>query len=503
VRLACQVTPEDDLEVTIINRALPSAWRHIASPSLNGADCGSRGPYPASLLPKGISNAYGVAVDLGTTHISLSFFDLLTGEWLAGRQGMNPQAEYGADIMTRLGAARESRRSAEAMRKQAIEAIGQAIVDVAVGEGIRTQDVARLVLVGNTAMLGLLSGRNYPLLLDPAHWTSRIDCAPEKPKELAREWELHEEAVPEIVPALAGFVGSDLSAGIIATSLCHIPGSLLIDFGTNSEVALWDGKDLWVTSAAGGPAFEGCGISCGMGAEPGAIFRARSTSARGQTSREPTEHSFVPEKENPVSSDRSACRHPSGLRFDLRFETLEDEKPAGFCGSGLVDLIASLVRAGKLSATGRFTSGIPGSGLVVLEGEPGLTLTKRDVDVFQRAKGAVQAGVRVLLSKAGMSREDLRRVYVGGAFGRFLDLESAAAVGLLPDMSHEAIQLCGNTALAGCEALLMRPGSIESLEEVAARARIINLAQCDEFEDLFLEGLYLRRWPYTDCDGIG
>jgi uncharacterized 2Fe-2S/4Fe-4S cluster protein (DUF4445 family) len=203
-------------------------------------------------------------------------------------------------------------------------------------------------------------------------------------------------------------------------------------------------------------------------------------------------------EESPAARGRSAVHHPPVFGLDLRFETIENEKPAGFCGSGLVDLIACLVRAGALGATGRFISDVPGSGLVALEGEPGLTLTKRDVDVFQRAKGAVQAGVRVLLSKAGMSREDLRRVYVGGAFGRFLDPDSAAAVGLLPDMGREAVQLCGNTALAGCEALLMHPGSTESLEKLAARARVINLARCDEFEDFFLEGLYLRRWPLTD-----
>ena len=140
-------------------------------------------------------------------------------------------------------------------------------------------------------------------------------------------------------------------------------GSLLIDFGTNSEIALWDGRSLWVTSAAGGPAFEGCGIGCGTPAEPGAICRV--TRPR---------------------SDRPAA---------LEFQTIDDEKPRGLCGSGLVDLIACLLESGKLTRIGRFSAEVPRGGIVLLNGDrQPLVLTKRDVDIFQRAKAAIFAGVR-------------------------------------------------------------------------------------------------------------
>ncbi|MBI5582458.1 MAG: DUF4445 domain-containing protein [Deltaproteobacteria bacterium] len=460
VRLACQVRPRQDMEVTILNPAPPSRWRTII-PAHGDHPYGRRTPAPSFPdLPKDIKRPHGLAIDLGTTHISLSFFDFSAGQWFTGRRGLNPQGVYGADVMTRLTAACESPRLAQDMRKQTIEAISDAVQDVATREGMGTEEIVKCLLVGNTAMLALLSGRNTPLLLQPAHWEHPIDCLPEDPEDLRRSWGIHPEALIEIPPPLAGFVGSDLLAGIVATGLVEAgPGSLLIDFGTNSEIALWDGNTLWVTSAAGGPAFEGCGLGCGIPAESGAIYQVKG----------------------------------SGL--DLDFRTIDGAFPRGLCGSGIVDLIACLARSGILTPTGCFAPGFPQNGFVLPLQGPRLLLTKRDVDVFQRAKGAISAAVRVLLSLAGMGPRDLRHIYLGGAFGHFLDKANAAAVGLLPHGRAEFIHLCGNTALAGCESLLMTSDSVESLRRLTDRARIINLARNDEFEDFFLEGLYLSPWP--------
>src|SRR5208337_1231786 len=192
------------------------------------------------------------------------------------RRGLNPQGTYGTDVMARLIAANESQQAARVLRRLAVDAIGSAIMDVATREGIGAEQVVRVAIVGNTAMLALLSGRNSHLLLQPAYWTRHIDCSAENtgnPQELSLELGINSEALIEVLPPLAGFVGSDLLAGVLAAGLLKGErGSLLIDFGTNSEIALWDGRSLWVTSAAGGPAFEGCGIGCGTPAEPGAIY---------------------------------------------------------------------------------------------------------------------------------------------------------------------------------------------------------------------------------------
>jgi uncharacterized 2Fe-2S/4Fe-4S cluster protein (DUF4445 family) len=260
----------------------------------------------------------------------------------------------------------------------------------------------------------------------------------------------------DLVPPLAGFVGSDLLAGVVGTGLAERPGSLLVDLGTNAEIALWDGAVLWVTSAAGGPAFEGSRARCGMPAEPGAIFRV----------------------------DR-----PGGGA--LRCRVIGGGTAIGLCGSGLVDLISCLRAAGDLSETGRFTTPDPSSGFGI-RADPPLRLSAADVDAFQRAKAAIAGGVRVLLDHAGIRARDLARVCVAGEFGLHLDVANAAAVGLLPAVPADRVELCGNTALAGCERLLTAPATADAMARLRDRATVVNLARCPEFEDRFLEGLYLR-----------
>jgi uncharacterized 2Fe-2S/4Fe-4S cluster protein (DUF4445 family) len=386
--------------------------------------------------------------------------------------------------MTRLCAAHESQQTARILKRLVVDAIGTALMDIAAREGISLEQVVKATVVGNTAMLALLSGRNSHLLLQPSYWMRPIDCVLDNPKELAAEWGIYPGAIVEILSPLSGFVGSDLLAGILATKLFESePGTLLIDFGTNSEIALWDGECLWVTSAAGGPAFEGCGISCGIPAEPGAIYQVRELAGDWQWSAEARGNSG----DSILESD--------GLGLGLEFRTVDHEKPRGFCGSGIIDLIACLLRSGKLTSIGRFSAEVSGGSIVVLIGNRApLLLTKRDVDVFQRAKAAISAAVRVLLSMARMRTTELKRIHIGGAFGHFLNRRNSIEIGLLPELSHDAIELCGNSALRGCEELLMSDHSTRILMDLKANARLINLAQSEEFEALFLEGLYLGKW---------
>ena len=373
------------------------------------------------------------------------------------RYALNPQMDFGADVMSRLVAASESQKGARALRRLAVKAIGEGLLDIAAREGINIQLVVRLVLVGNTAMLALLSGRNYELLLQPRHWMSAVDCLPDFTEPWAESWGIHSQSVIEVLPPLAGFIGSDLLAGVMATRLTESEDcGLLIDFGTNSEIALWDGQILRATSAAGGPAFEGCGISCGVPVESGAIYDVQVK---------------------------------DGI-FD--YSIIAGSKPSGICGSGLVDLIAGLVRSGLLNELGRWAATVPERGFELVPKDPGIVLTKRDVDMFQRAKAAIGAGIRVLLNQAGMGCEDLRRIFVGGAFGRFLNIENAQAIGLLPMVHSKRVELCGNIALAGCEEMLLSPGTIDGLKDLGSRTEIVNLSQCLDFEDHFLENLYLR-----------
>lgn len=453
VRLACQVRPWHDLRLSILTPVPESNWR-----SLDDDDGPLAGNEPRQgMLPAG--KEYGVAVDLGTTQIRLSVLDLATGQRLAGRSGLNPQARFGADVLTRLLAAAESESAAAEVGGVVRQAIGQALSDLICREGLLPTMIAKLTIVGNTAMLCLLSGRNHRLLLLPEYWMREVKCQPADTRAWCTDWGLETETPVEVVAPLAGFVGSDLLVGVLATGLCTgPPGSLLIDFGTNSEMALWDGETLWVSAAAGGPAFEGCGIRCGMPAIPGAICRAEL-------------------------ADEAT---------DFALTVLGGGQAKGICGSGLVDMVALLRRRGMLKANGRLLSPVGELGLTLREDLPDIRLNNQDVDALQRAKAAIGAGAQCLMSQAGIGLGDLRRLCVAGAFGRHLDIANAQAIGLLPAIPAETIELCGNTALAGCEQILLSPDGPAGLDQLREKCRTVNLSLISGFEDLFVDNLYLQ-----------
>ena len=452
-RLACQLKPTNDLQLRIINRVSTFNWHDLPADCL---PCSSLHLNSLAEVPSA-KTSYALAIDLGTTHISLSLLDLKSGRRLYGRVGPNPQSLYGTDVVTRLIAAGDSPVNARRLACLPLEAVAEALREMGLRDGFWPANIAQVAIVGNTAMLSLLTGADPRKLLQPENWTLPVECKAEQPQTWISLLEIHSQATVEVISPLAGFVGSDLLAGVVATRLTEQPGSLLIDFGTNSEMALWDGHTLWVTSAAGGPAFEGCGIQCGMPAEPGAIYHFGG----------------------PQSSD------------GLQFQVLGGGVAKGFCGSGFVDLIAYLRDNGELTRTGSFTSDRH-AGYIVLGTDPVIRLTKKDVDTFQRAKAAIGAGVSTLLFKAQLSAIELNRICVCGAFGRNLNVRNAQRVGLLPDLTEGCVELCGNTALAGCERLLL--SSIGSAELVSLRrkATIINLSQASDFDALFLENLYLQ-----------
>jgi len=465
VRLACQVVPRGDLEVEVLATAARPAWRWLR----RDETAPPRVPLPAA-HPAATDSArtraasagrLGVAVDLGTTTLSLSLFDLATGRWRAGCRGPNPQALFGQDILTRLMAAIESSAQAGQMCQAVVEAISLAISGLAIRARAQTADIAAVTVVANPTMLALLTGDRIARLIDPRSWSQPLTCHPADLAAWALAWGIDAAARIDLVAPLAGLIGSDLLAGLIATGLTDtVSAGLLIDFGTNSELALWDGTTLWATSAAGGPAFEGSGLGCGLPAEPGAIDRLVFRDAR------------------PV------------------WHVIGGGPPHGLCGTGLVDLIAGLRRAGQLTERGCFApegpADGPPAGFALAAGGPGVRLSGADVDLFQAAKAAIGAGVALLLEHAGLEVASLGRVCVGGTFGSGLDIANAQAIGLLPAIPSARVELCGNTALAGARALLLAPEPGARLTAIRAQARVINLAREPDFDDRFLDQLYLR-----------
>jgi len=452
-RLACQIVPSGDMDVTVLEPARPSPWRTPANFSYRPA-------YPLSGGRAADGLPLGIAVDLGTTHISVAICDVLRGGRVAVRSGPNPQAHVGADVLGRLDAAARSPSAAQRLRALALDAIGSALLELSQNEGLALPRVGRVRVVGNSAMLTLLSGRSPGAMLDPSGWTEPVDCTLEDVAAVAEAWQLAPSAAIELVQPLGGFVGSDLVAGVVCCRLTESADpALLIDFGTNSEIALWDGARLWVTAAAGGPAFEATGIGCGIGAEPGAVHRL--------------------------------SRAPDGAWSG---EVLESSPARGICGSGFVDLLAIFRASREIDERGRPLR----EPLTVRVGAVEFGVSKADVDMLQRAKAAVAAGVEVLCRRAGVSFERIRAVHVAGSFGEHLEIANAIRIGLLPPVPAGRVTLAGNTALKGALDLLLSGEADAALARARERATVVNLSMEEDFEELFVDHLHIREMEARD-----
>ena len=453
IRLACQVIPVDNLCVEVVNPAPANGCRAMQDDEFFPVHSSS---IALRRLPP---QKYGIAVDLGTTHVNLSLWDLLPRERIAGCVAPNRQSRFGSDVLTRIMAATEKREQAQLIAALGRETIGELLQTIFKRSGRNPQESGRMLIAGNTAQLALLCEEHYDCLLKPEYWTRPLECRPADPASWLRQWNLNPQTELEVLQPLAGFVGSDLLAGVRATEMTESTRpSLLIDFGTNSEIALWDGRTLWVTSAAGGPAFEGCGLSCGMAALPGAVY---------------------------------ACS-PGSTSDQLTGHTITGTKARGICGSGMVDVVACLLNSGILTATGSFCNTADPQRFPFTVGSTQLQVTRRDIDLFQRAKAAIGTGVQSLLDAAGMKVPQLDRLLLAGAFGQFLNVSNAQCIGLLPHISTERVTLCGNSSLGGCETLLLNGDAAEAMRSLRENSRLINLSKSDTFEDLFLSNLHLR-----------
>jgi uncharacterized 2Fe-2S/4Fe-4S cluster protein (DUF4445 family) len=455
LRLACQLRLKGDTEILLDHPAPPSQWKSIPAEDLP----------PPGKLPGLDKHIYGVAVDLGTTHIRVALWDRRRGKRIAARRGPNPQGVFGADVLNRLVAARACPERAHELAQLARTAIIQAVRDILardVGEVTPMMaEIGQVVVVGNTAMLALLTEQGGDALLDPENWQRAVDYRPYDAVAWQAQWYMPNAAI-SVPPSVAGFIGSDLVADLIATNLASGPvGSLLLDVGTNTEIALWDGKVLHVTSVPGGPAFEGAGISFGMPADPGAICRVKFG----------------------ASASSFAC------------DTIGGSEARGFCGSGLADAVAVLLAADVIKPSGRFAVAPGDEGYQLDPINPRTAITASDIDAFQRAKAATSAAMAELLNLAHMEWGDLKRLCICGAFGHTLDIGNAQAVGLLPEIDPSCIELHADATLAGCERALLTSDGEAYFADMTGKLHAINLSFVEGYDDRYIDHLRLRAMP--------
>ena len=388
---------------------------------------------------------YGVAIDIGTTTLAARLYDT-KGTPHAETSRLNPQQEWGADVISRIEAALDgkARELAGAIRK----ALDEILAELAQKAGIFSQEIDGVVITGNTVMLSLLTEESVEPFSHAPFDAKRLfgETLTAESLELTS---LKSETSVYLPPCISAFVGADTTCAILATELTQkTEPTMLADIGTNGEMALWSNGKLTVCSTAAGPAFEGVGISMGMRGAVGAIDKV--------TLKDDALHAHV----------------------------IGDTEPKGICGSGLVDAVACMLDHEILDESG------------FLEDEPftvqaPVTLTQKDIRMLQLAKSAISAGLMTLIQNEKFQPSDIQTLYIAGGFGNYLNPQSAARIGLLPNGLTACLQAVGNAALAGASMLLLNATVKEQAAKLAKKTAVLDLSTNPTFSELYMSGMTL------------
>ncbi len=407
----------------------------------------------------------GFAADIGTTKIAGYLVDLETGQTLASQGLMNPQISYGEDVVTRIDLARRSSADAERMRQLLTDALNQMLDGLCTQVHVQSEQIVEAVIVGNTAIHHLFL-RLPVIQLGLAPYIPAMRAALDiKAHDLGLR--LAPGAYVHLLPNIAGYAGADHVAMILATRIAETDGIILaLDIGTNTEICLNHRGRLASVSCASGPAFEGAHIQFGMRAAPGAIEHMRMT------------------------------------QDQIEYQIIGGGVPVGICGSGLLDVVAQLRLNGVLNRHGqmqnhprvRETNGVREFVLVSEQQRPGqkaIVVSQLDVRELQLAKGAIRAGIQVLVESEGIAEQDIGRVIIAGAFGTFIDVASAVTIGMLPTLPRDCFSQVGNAAGTGARLALISREQRARAQAIAERAGYIELASVPGFQRKFAQATFL------------
>lgn len=427
---ACETAAAEDLEVRTLTE---NARIQVLTEGVNSVS-GEAWPW---------GDGYAAAFDLGTTSIAGY---LLCRDGAEVRAGMlNPQSQYGADVITRADWALA--HGTEALSGCVREALDGLLGDLCRDAGIQREQVKAVCIVGNTCMHHfLLNISPDPLVHAPYHPAVKeallleaADCG----------FHAHPDAKLFLPPVIAGFVGSDTVGCLLAGDWENKEVlTLLIDIGTNGELVLGTRRRMIACSTAAGPAFEGAKIQCGMRGAPGAVDHVSLEDGR------------------------------------IVWSVVGGGEAKGICGSGLIDLIAVLRKTGDIDESGRLTAGAD-----YRLGDTAVVLTQKDVREVQLAKAAVAAGIRLMAGRLGVELEEICRVTVAGAFGSYMDADSACDIGLIPDELRGKICAVGNAAGEGAKQVIRRRDAWDRAQRLARQAEFLELASIPEFQDEFVNEL--------------
>ncbi len=422
-----------------------------------------------------VGKLFGVAVDIGTTTIVVYLVDLLSGEVVDTASEYNAQISCGEDIISRIIYATKREGGLDHLQRLVIQTINGLLDDLSRRNGIDQAEIYRMTVAGNTTMIHLFLGIwPEPIRLEP-YVPVTSHPLPVKASEIGLH--MNPEATVDCLPGVASYMGSDITAGVLSSLMFKTEKiSLFIDVGTNGEIVL--GNNDWLVSCAcsAGPAFEGSGVKSGMRATMGAI-----------------EEVWI-----------------DGRTYEPTYITIGGAPPIGICGSGMISLLAEMFITGVIDKAGMVNLDLPTRRVRVGEhgpeyvvawkeetggGKEEIVITEVDIANLIRAKAAIYAGISVLVRSVGLEIADIEQVLIGGAFGKYINLEKAIQIGMLPDMPLERFRFLGNTSALGAYTALVCPDMRSEVAEIAKRMTYLELSADNTFYDEFTKAMFL---PHTD-----
>ncbi len=464
--LACQHHIDDDIEVKLSSASGFSILHTSHRIKSFKNDCGiniTETNNTAVISYKGIligetarspSNQFGLAIDVGSTTIVLFLEDLNSYETLDVTSFVNPQTAYGGDVISRITFCIERADGLATLHNIVIDSLNIAIAELCQKNNIDAHEIYKTTIVGNTVMQHILFGA------DPRS----IAFAPYTPvfveeKVLAAKalnLGTHPNGIVKVLPSIAGYVGADIVAGLATTDMLERDSyTLYIDIGTNGEIALGNKDKIYCCATAAGPAFEGATISCGIGGVTGAISE------------------FV----------------------DDEITTIGNAAPIGICGSGLIDIVATLLDNGLIDAMGYMENDF----IIVRQTECAhhrdIVLTPHDVRKVQLAKSAIYAGIATLIKIAGVGYNQIERLYLAGGFGNYIRVESAIRIGLLPKELVKRIVPIGNAAGTGARFALKSTDFEKNIKRVLETSEYIELSMRQDFNDAYVAAMIFENSP--------
>lgn len=462
--LACQYRIESDLVVEI-----PAESRFLRQKILAS---GINGEIEIDAVKSGVQ-MFGVAVDLGTTTVVAKLVDMKSGDCKATAGMVNPQSQYGDDVISRICYG-ETEEKVGHLQKLAIGCINGLIAELCEKAGIEAKSIEKLCVVGNTTMNHIFLGFPIRQLGQAPYEAYSVDAHDRVAGEMGIE--INPKGNVHTVENIAGFVGSDTAAVALAVDIGSAKEeTLVIDIGTNGELVLAAGGKLYAASCAAGPALEGARISCGSRATDGAI------------------EAVVINKN------------------DIDVDVIGNIAAHSICGSGLIDAAAVLLDLGVIDATGRFVEREKLEGklparilgrIIVKDKQPAfclwdnedgksrkVILTQKDIRELQLAKAAIRAGIKLLQKKVGLADEDIKHIFLAGAFGNYIRKESALRIGLLPEVPAERIRFVGNAACSGAQMVLLSSKAREKAKELTRRIEYVEIAREAGFAAVYADSM--------------